>query len=198
MSNNLEADFSSARENFSNQNFASAHRLSWHVNENIEHCFATEIRGDFSSAKYSIIVLSYIHSDDVEQMLRDLLPYSEDPNYELIIVDNGNPEIWRFINKLFSRFKYLKTEFNLGCPGGRNVGLQAITGKYVLFIDDDGRLEPGSIEVLVSCIETYQAVSVRGRVKALTEGGIVGTHYYKGDAITESCLLYTSPSPRDS
>lgn len=70
---------------------------------------------------------------------------------EVIIVDDGSPTTPVWVNELHpdSNIKLIEAAHE-GLGAARNKGLEAATGEYILFLDSDDYLQPGS---LVHCIE---------------------------------------------
>ena len=116
--------------------------------------------------KYSIIVATCHHSDDVIVALDRFTPYADDPDYEVIIVDSGNPFIETLCSVRYPRFRFHSVGFNYGCAGGRNAGAAIAYGDYVLFFDDNGRTGDSCVEALVRTIRDNNACAVGGRILA--------------------------------
>ena len=78
---------------------------------------------------------------------------------EIILVNDGSTDgsdtICQNMQKLMSNC--LSKKENGGVSDARNVGLDAVTSDYVLFIDSDDWIEPTYVEVLYEKIEEYQA-----------------------------------------
>ena len=183
--NNYNELFSLAKEAFAAGQFKTAElQLSW-VGDIYNQVTATS-KSAIDSPKYSIIVVNYLPSDDFVAMLESLKKYESNDEFELLIVNNGNPYLPAVVEQTLSNCTILDVGFNFGCSGGRNVGLHFARGKYCLFIDDDGVLSELAIEELIETIERYQAVTCRGKVEPKSEGSIAGGNYNKGDSVTVS------------
>lgn len=99
-------------------------------------------------AKVSIIVPCYNYAVFLTDCLQSVAAqtFSE---WECIVVDNGSTDntaevAGRFSNK-DARFKYIRTEQN-GVSFARNTGIRNSSGKYILPLDADDKLEAGFIE----------------------------------------------------
>jgi GT2 family glycosyltransferase len=91
------------------------------------------------------------------------------PNYEVWVVDNGSIDGSR--EKLlaqFPEFRLISSSKNLGCPGGRNLGLEAILSQsdndYVLFLDNDVILEPRLLDKLIEAAESKVHLGIIGPI----------------------------------
>ena len=89
----------------------------------------------------SIVVVSYGSAED----LRVSLPAAaaqRDVSTELIVVENGDPAASRPVAAA-QRATFLPQEENLGFAGGANAGIARSSGRYVLTLNPDCRLDPG-------------------------------------------------------
>ncbi len=131
----------------------------------------------------SIIIVTQPSNDCLNECLSGLRKYSSSADHEVIIVVNGseNPP------NLGKEFSVVHTGFNYGCSGGRNIGARLAQGEFILFLDDDGSVEKGAVEELVSTILKYPwAVTVRGRILAKSPSGGTATHYDLGEGVRYS------------
>ena len=84
-----------------------------------------------------------------------------------------------------------RLERNLGCAGGRRLAPAATTGEFILFLDDDAELTPGSLDALVADLDAHpetQAVSatvIQSHGVVLHSGGTV----YVADGVAEFSLV---------
>lgn len=84
----------------------------------------------------------------LESLANQLLPV-----HEVIIVDDGstdgtNAEISKFIRNQPKLRSVLITQRNSGVSAARNVGLDAATGEYILFLDADDVVDPALVSTL--------------------------------------------------
>ncbi|MGI8656140.1 MAG: glycosyltransferase family 2 protein [Pyrinomonadaceae bacterium] len=80
--------------------------------------------------------------------------------FRLIYVDGGSPSTVRKYLKNKSRekgFTLIRTNHYLPPNEARNLGLQQVTTKYVVFIDNDVLVTPGWLEALVRCADETEA-----------------------------------------
>ena len=160
----LETRYKLAASKFQEGNFQSAKIIANDIISKVKHSVKVHTFGDIIEPKYSIIILSHIHSVDVSNLLSSLGDYTKNDKFEVILISNGNHQLLNVGRQHLNRFTFIDIGFNYGCSGGRNIGAHYAKGQYILFIDDDGILTPNAIEELISAIEGYQAVSVRGKV----------------------------------
>jgi len=76
------------------------------------------------------------------------------PAVEIIVVDNHSREDPRpVIHGRYPEVKLIVNSENLGFAGGNNLGIQASTGKYLLFLNNDTEVHPDFLQPLVALFE---------------------------------------------
>jgi glycosyltransferase involved in cell wall biosynthesis len=114
---------------------------------------------------------------------------------EIVVIDNSSaPAVARHVAQDCSRrpqVKLRRSDHNLGCAGGRLLGVQLAQTDRVLFLDDDAELMPGALEHLTAELDRYPSV---GAVTAtvvdsdgfvLHSGGVI--HRSEELAVIEPC-----------
>lgn len=79
---------------------------------------------------------------------------------EIILVDDGSPDGCGAICDRYAEESSLVKVIhkpNGGLSDARNAGMALATGRYVLFVDSDDYIEPGSVEKLLSWIDSTDA-----------------------------------------
>jgi glycosyltransferase involved in cell wall biosynthesis len=96
---------------------------------------------------------------------------------EILIINDCSPDNSEEIIKSYltidSRIKYIKNDLNLGLGETRNIGINAATGAYILFVDSDDSIETNTVEDSVNLLKKYAAdlvefgfqISYRDKVK---------------------------------
>ena len=111
--------------------------------------------------RFSIIVPVY----NVEQYLQgciDSVLANDCSDCELILVDDGStdgvcPQICDKNAEKHPELIRVIHQENQGLGGARNTGLEAARGEYVLFVDSDDTIAPGTLEILSEQIDTSHA-----------------------------------------
>jgi len=123
----------------------------------------------------SIIILSYNTKELLRKCLESLVlsikkqacPLTRRVlRMEIVVVDNGSTDGSREYLKsqnsnLKTKTQNLKLIFNqenLGYAKGNNVGLKEASGRYILFLNSDTEIVPGSLEEVVGYMEDHQDV----------------------------------------
>ncbi len=121
-----------------------------------------------AKTEISVIMLTYNREGLVARAIESILNQTF-KDFEFIIVDNGSTDRSGAIADEYalkdSRFKIIHREQgNIG--SGRNAGLDAATGKYVAFIDDDDYAETDFLEFLYNLAKNHNAdIAVCGSTK---------------------------------
>lgn len=124
--------------------------------------------------KISIVIPAYNAANYLRESLGSVLAQTYQ-NLEIILVNDGSEDdtltIARELAGKDSRIVVLDKE-NEGVSVGRNAGLDAARGEFILFVDADDYLEPDMVELLYRNIQAEKAdVSICGA--SIVENGKV-------------------------
>lgn len=100
------------------------------------------------------------------------------PDFECLLIDDGSTDgsglICDEFAKKDSRFRVIHIP-NGGVSHARNVGLDAVRGEYITFIDSDDGIRSGYLENLIHCMERSGAdLVISGLEKVTADGALVG------------------------
>lgn len=125
--------------------------------------------GQVSLPKISVIMLTYNRENLVGRMA-ECIHTQTFRNFEFIIVDNGSTDRSGAVADEYAakddRIRvFHRQRGNIG--SGRNVGLDAAQGEYIVFVDDDDSCEPDFLEFLYKMVVENKAdVAICGVSKA--------------------------------
>lgn len=112
----------------------------------------------------SIIILNYKQRGLVTQCVKGIFALGLNFDYEIIVVDNNSQDhCLEIINEKFgnnARIKTIQSKKNLGMGGGNNLGVKQASGEYVLIINPDITILPGTIEELIKFANKNQKVGI--------------------------------------
>ena len=136
--------------------------------------------------KVSIVFANYNGKDLLKAAL-DSINSKENKNYEVIAVDNGSTDgSVDFIKKNYKHVKIIENKKNLGYVG-INSALAYCKGKYILFLNNDIRMDRNCIKELLRFIEKDDKIGMAApRLinyynKSLKSGGTwVSRSFYSG------------------
>lgn len=118
----------------------------------------------------SIIIPSHNRASLLQHAVESVLAQTF-TDFEIIIVDDASTdetlEVVRKLHEMHgAKIMPLRNEVNLGSSGSRNRGIQASSGKWIGFLDDDDIYEPTKLQKQVDLL------------KATPDAGIVYCGYY--------------------
>ncbi|MFT4850377.1 MAG: GalNAc5-diNAcBac-PP-undecaprenol beta-1,3-glucosyltransferase [Sediminicola sp.] len=108
-----------------------------------------------SEKKVSIIMATYNREDFIVETLLAIQKQSYQFWECLIIDDGGNDNTAKVIAPILAvdeRFSFLKrpSSYGKGLPGSRNFGLDAASGDFIIFFDDDDIPHPQNLEICIN------------------------------------------------
>jgi GT2 family glycosyltransferase len=118
----------------------------------------------------SIIIVSLNTRDVLRRCLQELAEeITATPQYstEIFVVDNnsrdGSPAMVRdeFAPK-YANVKLIETGINLGFAGANNVAMRVAQGRYILLLNSDAFLQPGSLRIAVEHMDTNPSAGLGG------------------------------------
>ena len=123
----------------------------------------------------SIVIVSYNQKNFLKQCLKNIIEADIGLDYEVIVVDNaskdGSKEFlsnfdFQSFNsgssKNFRDFKVVYNGRNLGFAKANNQGIKLSQGKYLLLLNPDVIVLPGSVEKLVRFLENSPSMAMVG------------------------------------
>lgn len=136
----------------------AAHRASQAELERQRHSGAT-----FDGPSFSIVVPLYDTPDAFfDEMLASVLAQSYG-KWELVLVD-GNDDPTKIATLLDDiddeRIRLVRLEGNRGIVGNTNAGIEAATGDYVGFLDQDDLLEPDALFRYAEAVRAHDGLDV--------------------------------------
>lgn len=114
-----------------------------------------------NKTQLSIILPFY----NVESYIADCLEsiYSQNvelDKFEVICIDDCSPDNSRMIvqkyQEVYTNFKLITHDDNLGLGAGRNTGIQSANGKYLWFVDSDDLIEPNALTKILKQLREYE------------------------------------------
>ncbi len=103
----------------------------------------------------SIIIPTYNRYNPLSDLLLDLQNQTY-VNFEVIFIDQSK----KFNNKIYSKIKFKYKVLRQKNPAvwrARNIGIKEALSRYILFLDDDSRVEPNWIKEHLKCLDFFKA-----------------------------------------
>lgn len=116
--------------------------------------------------KVSIIVPCYKSANVLSNCFESALA-QRGVDVELIAIDNGaDDETKRIIERYRKNLVLIKNAQNVGFARANNQGIEAATGEYILFLNDDASLTSDYCRLLVDCLDANPKLgSAIGKLK---------------------------------
>lgn len=129
----------------------------------------------------SIVILTYNRPQALRILLEHLQMSLTGSSVETVVVDNGSDEITlTMVAQEFPSVRYIRPEENLGIEG-RNVGLRACRGRYVITLDDDVvGIGDEDIALIIGMFEEQPSLGgICFKVVDAESGGVINwVHHY--------------------
>ncbi len=124
--------------------------------------FAVVLPPALAFPKVSIIILTALGATHLRECLASLREQTyPGSRFEVLVVDNASAhDPTAEIAAAFPRARVIRNATNLGFSAGNNIGARAATGDYVVFLNDDTRVEPDWLRELVGTARRRGAAAV--------------------------------------
>jgi GT2 family glycosyltransferase len=101
----------------------------------------------------SVVVLNWNGMTVLDRCLGSL-EHQTYSSLEIIVVDNASTDgSAEWVRAKFPNVRLIVNERNLGFGGGNNIGIRAVSGRYIMMLNNDTRLDSQCIEELKRTIE---------------------------------------------
>ena len=128
-------------------------------------------RNDKMNVDISIVIPVYNVENYLRRCINSILSQKYD-KYEIILVDDGSTDKSGQICDEFSseRVRVIHKS-NGGLSSARNAGIEAVTGKYIMFLDSDDYVEENCLSAFGKLIESYHSDIIVGKSCAIYMDG---------------------------
>ena len=147
----------------------------------------------------SIVLLSLLRQKETQRCIESLFLHTNVP-FEIIVVDMGGSEdIAQWLAAMQNHHReiiVINNLTNIGTTKGRNQGVQAARGQYIVFLDNDVEVTPDWLTPLLACAESdkdrgacgSKIISPKGDV--MCAAPLIKSHYVNGELV-ETGLEFT-------
>lgn len=136
-----------------------------------------------AEVRYSIVVVTYWWEEKTVELLQALDSLATQSAVELVVVNNKHDAFATDALHVLKQATVITAPCNIGPSRARNLGANVSAGRYVVFVDDDGIPDDGSVEELVRVTASTGAVATRGRIVPFDEESHVPKHYDLGSNV---------------
>lgn len=119
----------------------------------------------------SIVIVNYKTKEKLRKCLESLRDLSNHNfSYEITLVENGSREdLQEFFNSSQCR-RMITSHVNEGLARGNNWGINGSDAKYILVINPDIEVTPGSVKILLDYLVSHPTVAVVGPKQVNLQG----------------------------
>jgi GT2 family glycosyltransferase len=125
--------------------------------------FSTLPSSENYSYEASVIIVSFNTKDVLRECLESVERESDGLRIETLVVDNhssdGSPEM---VENEFPRVRVLRSTVNLGFGAANNLAIQTAGGRYLILLNSDAFLCPGSLRAAVNNMNLHPEVALAG------------------------------------
>lgn len=109
----------------------------------------------------SIITVCTNDKDRILEVLESTFSGTKEITFEYIVSDNGSTDgSLEAIREKFPEVKIVENKKNLGFGAANNAGLKLARGEYVLLLNPDMRIQPGSLEKMIDWARNHPDVGI--------------------------------------
>ncbi len=116
-----------------------------------------------SPVDVSIVLVSFNTCAVLRECLEHVLRESHGFNVEVLVVDNGSrdgsPEM---IEAEFPEVRLIRSDVNLGFGAANNLALEQARGRYLVLINSDAFLQPGSLQAAIEHMDANPKCGLGG------------------------------------
>src|SRR5688572_528010 len=108
----------------------------------------------------SIIILNWNTREELGECLKSIFSNPPRCEFEVIVVDNDSDEDVVSAVVQFDGVRLIRNDYNYGFAAGNNIGYRASTGRYVMPLNPDTVIYPGTIDLLLRHLEADTSVAI--------------------------------------
>jgi GT2 family glycosyltransferase len=125
--------------------------------------------------RVTIILVSWNRPEQIRGVLCSVRESMRNP-YRIILIDNNSARETRELVKAEARSEprvaLVLLDENIGCAGARALAVERCATEYVLFLDDDAEIFPGTLELLVHALDADPAALAAAASVVLPDGTV--------------------------
>ena len=116
----------------------------------------------FDNPQVSILIPIYNEIDYTVECISSILSSNPTVSYEVVIADDASTDETTQELRYLPNIKYVRRQFNSGFLRNCNNAFHSCTGRYILLLNNDAQLLPGSLDALVDILESDSNVAAVG------------------------------------
>ncbi len=113
----------------------------------------------------SIIIVAYKSKNHLAVLLPSIFQSTKKYSYEVIVVDNnsddGTAEAVESLLPSMPNLKLIRSQNN-GFSAGNNIGIKKSSGRYILLLNPDTKVQPNTFETMIKFMDSRPDVGISG------------------------------------
>ncbi|MBU5444360.1 glycosyltransferase family 2 protein [Paenibacillus sp. MSJ-34] len=121
----------------------------------------------------SILIVSYNTCKLTLDCLQSVYASETEYSYEVIVIDNDSKDdSVRQIEQSYPQARLIRNEDNTGFAKANNQGMEIARGRYVLLLNSDTVIQPDTLEIMLSFMDSRPDVGASGCKVILPDGSL--------------------------
>ncbi len=121
--------------------------------------------------KLSIVIVNWNVEEDLTNCIRSITENAPAGEHEVIVVDNASTDASaQMVKEQFPQVILVVNEENLGFAKANNIGIARSRGEFILLLNPDTVVHPGSLDALLKFMNDNEDVGVCGPKLVNTDG----------------------------
>lgn len=121
----------------------------------------------------SILIVSYNTCKLTLDCLQSVYASETQYSYEVIVIDNDSKDdSVRQIEQCYPQARLIRNEENTGFAKANNQGIEIAQGRYVLLLNSDTVIQPDTLEIMLSFMDSRPDVGASGCKVILPDGSL--------------------------
>lgn len=122
------------------------------------------------SSELVIIIVNWNGGDLLRRCLASIDAFPPRLSYEIVVVDNASTDGSREFLETYNRVRLIKSDENLGFGRANNLAFKETTAPLIFLLNSDAEVLPGTIDKLISTLESDPRIGVVGPRLNNTDG----------------------------
>lgn len=125
------------------------------------------------TVRVTAVVLSWNSARYLGAALASLRREAERVPTEIVVVDNGSSDnSLEIVGRIAPEARIIRNAANRGVAAARNQGAEESRAEFVLFLDSDAEMSPGSLDAMVRFLDAHPHVAVVGPKMVSPDGSL--------------------------
>jgi N-acetylglucosaminyl-diphospho-decaprenol L-rhamnosyltransferase len=119
--------------------------------------------GPAENTQLSIVIVNWNTRQLLAECLASVYAHPPGCEFEVVVADNGSTDgSCDMVRQRFRQARLIENRDNLGFARANNRAIRASSGQYILLLNSDTRVLPGSLTALVRCADDHPDAGVVG------------------------------------